>query len=123
MKFFSLLVVGALTVTAAVRLPVAARPRHARTSHIRCCTTATDEDAASFITYDSLDGDFKTMVDGALSERNKVRVMEGKPRYADVPAMIQAYYEYEGQEKSMSAEACESEVNHLVMDAAYVQPI
>ena len=112
-------------VAAAVRLPAATtlRPQLSRTPLVRC--TASDGEAAAsqlpeegLVTYASLDEDYKTLIDGALMNRNKVRIMEGKPKYNDVAAMVDAYYEFEGAEKGMSKEACENEVIRYLQRAA-----
>ena len=38
----------------------------------------------------------------ALAQRNKERVLAGESKYEDVDAMIDAYVEFEGEQKSMS---------------------
>ena len=45
-----------------------------------------------------------------LAERNKERILEGNPKYESVDAMIEAYQEFEGNEKGLSRAQCEDQV-------------
>lgn len=46
----------------------------------------------------------------ALIDRNKMRILEGQPKYEDVEAMIDAYVEYEGREQGLTRAQCEDAV-------------
>lgn len=75
-------------------------------------------DGKVLITRLSLDKTGLEMIDMALQQRNKVRVMEGKPKYEDVDAMIDAYVEYEGEAKGLSRAQCEDEVLRFLQKTA-----
>ena len=45
-----------------------------------------------------------------LTDRNKERILSGEPKYENVQAMIDAYIEFEGNDKGMSAAQCEDAV-------------
>jgi hypothetical protein len=69
-----------------------------------------DKDGKTLITWASLDQTGKDMINMALAQRNKERVLAGESKYEDVDAMIDAYVEFEGEQKSMSRQECEDAV-------------
>ena len=69
-----------------------------------------DKDGKTLITWASLDKTGQDMINMALSQRNKERVMAGESKYEDVDAMIEAYVEFEGAQKNMSRQECEDAV-------------
>lgn len=72
----------------------------------------------TLITLASLDESAIASLEMALAERNKVRVLEGKEKYADIDAMIDAYMDYEGEEKGMSRAQCEDQVVRFLQRSA-----
>ena len=52
-----------------------------------------DPDGNILISWASLDDTSRQMLDMALGERNKERILEGQPKYEDVQAMVDAYVE------------------------------
>ena len=67
-------------------------------------------DGETLITYASLDSTGVAMIEMALASRNKERILSGEPKYESVQAMIDAYIEFEGRDKGMSAAQCEDAV-------------
>ena len=62
------------------------------------------------VLYSDLDETYKVMVAKSLDERNKERILSGLPVYEDIPAMVRAYMEYEGEKEGMTLAEAESEV-------------
>lgn len=58
----------------------------------------------------TMSAEYLTMVEGALAQRNKERILAGQPVYEDLQAMINSYIEFEGRDKGMSDAACEDAV-------------
>jgi hypothetical protein len=67
-------------------------------------------DGKTLITLASLDDSGMAMIDMALAQRNKERILSGEPKYENVDAMIDSYVEYEGRAKEMSRAQCEDAV-------------
>ena len=59
-----------------------------------------DKDGKTLITWASLDQTGKDMINMALAQRNKERVLAGESWYEDADAMIDAYVEFEGEQKA-----------------------
>ena len=67
-------------------------------------------DGSVLITFQSLDKTGKEMINMALDDRNKARILAGEPKYESLDAMIDAYMAFEGESKGMSRQQCEDEV-------------
>jgi len=62
------------------------------------------------VTIATLSPTYTLMVEGALTQRNRERVLSGDPVYKDVDDMVKSYQEYEGNDKGMSREEAEDAV-------------
>jgi len=88
------------------------------------CASAEASDAApatavpSLALYESMDAEGKATIDGALQQRNKMRVLSGLPRYESLADFVRAYMEYEGKEKGISEEEAEREVLQFLQKLA-----
>lgn len=72
----------------------------------------------TLITYKSLDKTGAEMINSALVQRNKERMLAGEPKYEDLDAMIDAYMEFEGKEKGLSRQQCEDAVLRFLQKQA-----
>eukprot|EP00966_Prymnesium_polylepis_P133487 3085435-Prymnesium_polylepis.1 len=109
MKSVALLLLFASAFAAALRpVPAIAHARAvlARRSPAPRCQA--DEDG--LVTLAGISPEYRAQVETALQDRNRERILEGKPKYESVEAMVEAYKEYEGAAKGYSQEQCESEV-------------
>ena len=101
-----------------LRPTCAARAAVARPALRRARAPLAEESVASdastsrddLILFDTLSKDYQTVVLAALEQRNKMRILSGMPRYESIQAMVDAYMEFEGAEKGLSAEEAEDEV-------------
>lgn len=61
------------------------------------------------ITLASLDERALFDLEGALAERNRERILEGKPKYENIQEMIDAYIEFEGPgtKENLTPQECE----------------
>ena len=69
-----------------------------------------DPDGNILISWASLDNTAQQMIEMALADRNKERILAGEPKYESVQAMVDAYVAFEGEEKGMSRAQCEDAV-------------
>jgi hypothetical protein len=107
-----------------LRAPPAMRPMP-RTPTIHLMVDTDDStvfpkgpDGQTLITLASLDGTAIASLEMALAERNKVRTLEGKEKYADINAMIDAYMVFEGEQKGLSRAQCEDQVVRFLQRSA-----
>ena len=66
-----------------------------------------DADGKSLITYASLDKTGAEMIEAALADRNRERILTGLPKYESVQDMVDSYVEFEGREQGLSRAQCE----------------
>tara|TARA_A100001388_G_C28747268_1_gene490192 strand:- start:164 stop:769 length:606 start_codon:yes stop_codon:yes gene_type:complete len=64
----------------------------------------------TLVTYASLDDTGREMIEMALVQRNKERMLAGEPKYESVEAMVDAYVVFNGKEKGLSRAQCEDVV-------------
>lgn len=62
------------------------------------------EEDAKLVTWRSLDDNTKELINFSLAQRNRERVLAGEPKYADVTAMVNAYAEFEGNDKGYNVD-------------------
>ena len=72
----------------------------------------------TLITFASLDKTGAEMIEMALDARNKERILAGEPKYENVQAMVDAYAEFEGNDKGLSRPQCEDAVLRFLQKRA-----
>jgi len=111
----------AVTIAAPVGLarPLAVcRQRRAESARLSEAPPALDDtevfpvgpDGQTLVTYASLDKTGREVIEIALAQRNRERLLEGQPKYESVQAMVDAYVEFEGDKLGLSRAQCEDEV-------------
>ena len=106
---------------ATARMPLAAsrlqlsssrawQPRLDESSRAAAETGTNEDSGKKLITKISLEGDALDLLTVEFNQRNKERILEGKPQYASIEAMVEEYLAFEGKEKGMSYAECEDAV-------------
>jgi hypothetical protein len=73
------------------------------------------------VSLDTLSATYRDLIDTALEERNRERMLAGQPAYRDVEDMIVAYQKFEGDAKGMSRAEAEDEVLRYLQKQATLE--